>query len=299
VWTSREYLGDRWDSWRVGYNEVFSPYSSPSTISWKYNSTGIFIYLQSVNGDNANLKIYKAGQGGYTLDSILKLTPPSRPVGLSVNLTNCDSSGFTYPVLKWNHNMEPDMIRMLPGDHPAKRYYIYEAVSTGSGIPTDYTRISTVDIIPQLKPGFVDVNTKISCSNPLTNEHVRYVVSAVDNTEWESVKSDFVSPFSIGIPHDNVLVPTPDVPKKFDLSQNYPNPFNPSTLIKYAIPHDAFVSIKVYNLLGQEITTLVNELKQTGYYSVTFNGSNLASGVYFYRIEAGNFTSVKKMVLVK
>ena len=70
-------------------------------------------------------------------------------------------------------------------------------------------------------------------------------------------------------------------------------------MIKYAIPHNAFVSIKAYNLLGQEVATLVNEEKQVGYYSVTFDGTNLSSGVYFYRIESGNYVNVKKMVLVK
>ena len=300
VWTSREFLGDRWDPWRIGYNEVFSPYSSPSTCSWDNENTGIFIYLQSSFGNYANLKIYKVDQGGFTLDSILKLTPPSRPMGLSIKFSDCDSNGFAYPVLTWNHNMEPDMIRMLPGDHPARRYYVYKAVSTSSDIvPSDYIRISAVDIIPQLKPSFTDMYTKFPCSNTVSNNYVRYEVSAIDNTDWESVKSDFVATSSVAVPQKNILNLTPDVPQKFNLSQNYPNPFNPTTQIKYAVPHDAFVTIKVYNLLGQEVATLVNEIKQTGYYSVTFEGSNMASGVYFYKIVAGDFADVKKMVLVK
>jgi photosystem II stability/assembly factor-like uncharacterized protein len=90
-----------------------------------------------------------------------------------------------------------------------------------------------------------------------------------------------------------------DIPIKFNLSQNYPNPFNPVTKIKYDIPKTARVSIKVYDILGREIAALVNEEKQPGYYEAVFNGSNFASGVYFYRINAGNYNAVKKMVLVK
>jgi hypothetical protein len=90
-----------------------------------------------------------------------------------------------------------------------------------------------------------------------------------------------------------------NIPKTFELQQNYPNPFNPSTTIKYNLPKDAYVTMKIYDIVGREIYTLVNENKQAGYYSVNFNGSNLASGIYFYRIKAGDFISVKKMLLIK
>jgi hypothetical protein len=83
------------------------------------------------------------------------------------------------------------------------------------------------------------------------------------------------------------------------LSQNYPNPFNPSTVIKYSIPYNGFVSLKIYNLLGEEAASLVYEYKTQGEYNVTFDGTNLASGVYFYKLEMGNNTATKKMVLIK
>ena len=89
------------------------------------------------------------------------------------------------------------------------------------------------------------------------------------------------------------------IPKTYSLSQNYPNPFNPVTKINFAIPKDGFVSIKVYDILGREVITLVNEEKTAGYYSVDFNASNLASGVYFYRMESGTFSDVKRMLLIK
>ncbi len=90
----------------------------------------------------------------------------------------------------------------------------------------------------------------------------------------------------------------------FTLSQNYPNPFNPSTTIKYSIPAvgtslTKFVQMKVYDILGKEVATLVNENKPAGNYEVNFNASNLSSGVYFYKLQAGNFIQIKKMTVVK
>lgn len=90
-----------------------------------------------------------------------------------------------------------------------------------------------------------------------------------------------------------------EIPNYFSLAQNYPNPFNPATQIKFSVPKAVKVSLKVYDVLGKELVTLVNEMKQPGFHTVEFNASNLASGIYFYRIDAGEFSSVKRMVLVK
>lgn len=89
------------------------------------------------------------------------------------------------------------------------------------------------------------------------------------------------------------------VPDKFELYQNYPNPFNPSTVISYSLPVNSWVTLKVYNLLGQEVATLVNEKKEAGRYDVEFNGSKLTSGVYFYRLQTETFTETKKLLLLK
>lgn len=88
-------------------------------------------------------------------------------------------------------------------------------------------------------------------------------------------------------------------PVSFSLSQNYPNPFNPSTMIEYSIANAEKVELRVYDLLGREVQTLVNNVQNPGSYSVTFNAVNLSSGVYFYKLVAGNFTDIKRMILVK
>lgn len=90
-----------------------------------------------------------------------------------------------------------------------------------------------------------------------------------------------------------------NLPKSYSLNQNYPNPFNPSTIISYSVPKSSLVTIKVYDILGREVETLVNEQKNPGNYNITFNADKLASGVYFYQLRASDYTSIKKMLLLK
>jgi hypothetical protein len=88
-------------------------------------------------------------------------------------------------------------------------------------------------------------------------------------------------------------------PSNFELSQNYPNPFNPSTIINYSVKQRSFITLKIYDALGKEVVTLVNGEREQGSYQVNFNARNLSNGIYFYRLTAGNFTDVKKMILLK
>jgi hypothetical protein len=90
-----------------------------------------------------------------------------------------------------------------------------------------------------------------------------------------------------------------NVPNGFVLSQNYPNPFNPSTKISYSVASEQFVTIKIYDFIGNEVTTLINQTKPAGVYEVTFDASNLPSGTYFYTLRSSEFTSTKKMMLIR
>jgi len=89
------------------------------------------------------------------------------------------------------------------------------------------------------------------------------------------------------------------VPTKYVLEQNYPNPFNPSTVISYSIPTASNVSVKVFDVLGNLITTLVNQNQEAGNYKIYFNAGELSNGIYFYKIQAGSFIDIKKMLLLK
>jgi hypothetical protein len=90
-----------------------------------------------------------------------------------------------------------------------------------------------------------------------------------------------------------------DIPKQYALEQNYPNPFNPTTSIQYALPQASYVKLTVYDILGRTVNVLVNGMQTPGYKSVSFNASQLPSGVYMYRLEAGIYTATKKLLLMK
>jgi hypothetical protein len=102
--------------------------------------------------------------------------------------------------------------------------------------------------------------------------------------------------------YQDVLVSVEDediLPVEYKLEQNYPNPFNPSTVIKFAVPEKSSVLIKIYDVLGSEITTIVNEEMDAGWYQKNFDGSGYASGLFICRMQAGNYVSTKKMLLIK
>ncbi len=106
---------------------------------------------------------------------------------------------------------------------------------------------------------------------------------------------DFVDGLITGVSNSNTSI----LPEVFALQQNFPNPFNPSTRIAFSIPQQSLVTLKVYDVLGKEVATLVNEMKTPGNYEVDFNASQLASGAYFYRIQAGSYNAIKRMMLIK
>jgi hypothetical protein len=107
---------------------------------------------------------------------------------------------------------------------------------------------------------------------------------------WDSVMVN-ISVTDVGGNHSN--------PTVFMLYDNYPNPFNPSTTLRYSISEASFTSIKIYDALGNEVSSLVNETKPAGTYEVEFNASDLSSGIYYYTLNAGSFSETKKMILMK
>ena len=112
-------------------------------------------------------------------------------------------------------------------------------------------------------------------------------------TNWSQVKSFwYVNTTDVKDDHDDML-------EGYHLYQNYPNPFNPNTEIKYSVLNSSRVEVKVFDVLGNEIETLVNEEKPAGSYELTWNAANLPSGIYFYRLQAGDFVQTKKMILLK
>jgi len=112
-------------------------------------------------------------------------------------------------------------------------------------------------------------------------------------SSWSPVWSfEIMAPSGIETSND-------EIPDEYHLFQNYPNPFNPSTKINFAVPGNGFVNLTIYDVLGNEVTTLINEEKAAGSYEVDFNAEGLTSGIYFYTLSAGSFNETKKMVLLR
>lgn len=220
-----------------------------------------------------------------------------------------ETENIRRPIITWNHNKEPDMLRT----NLKKRYKIWRATYTNMNyVPVDYVLFQTREFDSGSTPTVIDSSVIALGSGwagmgPYHQYPLRYVVQAIDKYGDSSVRSDFGS--VIGLEHgagfeiepegpDNALL-NKDIPDEYSINQNFPNPFNPLTIIKFGIPEDNFVSIKIYDITGKEIAELLNDFKKAGRYEVKFNASAFASGVYYYKITAGSYVMIRKMILVK
>ncbi len=187
---------------------------------------------------------------------------PSTPKGLTA------ASGDTSVNLDWNAIPDEDF-----------RYY---AVYRRTDPDTTSSLLGTT------------IDTFYSDSDVLWGSTYYYQVSAFDFAGNESIRSNEAG-WEVGV-YGNRDV---DLPESFSLSQNYPNPFNPVTEIRYALPKDCQVRLEVYSILGQRVATLVEGTQEAGYKAVRWDASGVASGIYFYRLQAGSFVESKKMILLK
>jgi hypothetical protein len=218
----------------------------------------------------------------------------------------------------------PDFINTQPGMLTDKTSWPYINVANNDSVDPGFNA-SLVQMAGSKMAIFVDT----LWHNNESGLGIRpYVYSLYDPPTWDGVPTNWASIQGYPVPENlaysntslqhagtdgkalgdlnwfpeqlTAIVKNPDiVPAKFELSQNFPNPFNPTTEIQYSIPRSGIVTLKVYNMLGQEVTTLVNQQQTAGSYKVDFNASNLASGIYLYKLQAGNYTLTKKMVLLK
>ena len=192
-----------------------------------------------------------------------------------------------------NNGSHPKLVWVPHPTFNAAKYRVYRAVSNNP-----------------VNPASLSYNLIHQTENSSTFEFTDYAVTILPGYQYayyyvvgwngsnESVKTNYV-----GTPAEfqKPLIPelNQEIPKDFALYQNYPNPFNPRTKISYSIKDEGFVTLKVYDVLGNEVATLVDELRNAGSYEVDFDASQLSSGVYFYKLQAGDFVQAKKMLLMK
>jgi len=175
--------------------------------------------------------------------------------------------------------------------------YDYGFVDVSSNNGTSWIRLATINGLDSASWKLQSFNITSYVAGS-TNMLIRFRDSCDANTNWDGWYVDNINvtgyqPAPTGVISNNT------VPDKYSLEQNYPNPFNPSTQINYSIAKTGFVRISVFDVLGREVKVLLNEVKTPGFYAVDFDGTNLSSGMYFYRIESGNFVDTKKMTLIK
>lgn len=297
-----DYYGDGKDAFNTGYDEIFSPYSNPSSNSCSNPTTnsGITIrIMENLPSNVIKVRLYN--------DDLLAKTdcPPSKPKNLKISkYTINQQTGLFAPKLTWDLNNEPD----FNGNNELPGYYrIYRGVQNDCSTEIEPT-FYYITSVSQSTSEFIDYDTYLyprrGGGGVCTYQYrsYSYKIEAVDNSNKVSLKSErgiingYTDPCA---PEDAPIFSNSELPNEFKI-YNYPNPFNPSTQIKYEIPQNTFVTIRIYNILGEEVKLLVNnEYKNAGRYSQLFDGSNLASGIYYYSIEAGSYTDVKKMVLLK
>jgi photosystem II stability/assembly factor-like uncharacterized protein len=201
-----------------------------------------------------------------------------------------------------NATVQPDSTVLLSwtassDDHTPGPAITYDLVviRKGSHTPTNPVEFLGNSILTRLpEPGNISAVNEWLLTG-LQDGQYEWRVSAVDAAYVGSIIA--TGTFNIGTP--TAVDPGDNLPDDYSMTQNYPNPFNPATTIKYSIPKEGLVTLKVYNVIGEEVATLVNDIKQVGNYNLTFNAENLSSGVYLYRLKAGSFVETKKMILMK
>lgn len=199
---------------------------------------------------------------GYSVDNLAPTSPG--------NLNGVVQNG--YAVLNWQH---------VPDYNDFSKFAVYRDTAINF-IPDAQKRLGK-----SVAPIYVDSTSEAGV-------HYYYKVSALDYAGNESRYSNEIALIVTGVKDEENKIP-----ETFGLSQNYPNPFNPATVISYQLPINSHVTIKIFDVLGKEIAELVNEAKPAGRYEVKFNASSLSSGVYIYRIHAGEFVQTRKMILTK
>jgi hypothetical protein len=238
---------------------------------------------------NATLVAWIKGNG--TLNNIARVIGTTDDgVEIGTNSNGTANSNFSYSGTNWFNIVSNKVI------NDNQWHFVSVVINANQGkLFVDAIKVkdtSSTSAFTMTSPGYVSIGRHpIYTSRAFTGsiDDIRIYNRALNESELQVLFNEVV-----GVEYNNQIVPC-----GFQLFQNYPNPFNPSTKIQYVIPEHQFITLKVYDILGKEIATLENEEKDAGYYSVDFNSSNLATGVYIYKIKAGNFVQSKKMLLLK
>ena len=249
-----------WD--QVYYNINADP---PEFINVSSASNDVHVIWKDNLGNNNGQNLR------YKYDDQVPLAPQNLAVTSSQN---------NHPLLTWPKNNEPDV-----------NYYTVERSGDGEFY---------WETIGQTSNTFYEDQTVSYCTSRCAGIELWYRIKAVDYYPHESSPSDaVVTMIDNNSLHKISSNGEHQIPDEYSLANNFPNPFNPTTKITYALPKEGLVTIKVYDVLGNEVAELINGVKPEGFYEAEFNADNLPSGIYIYRMQAGKFTAVNKMILMR
>ncbi|MBN1634592.1 MAG: S8 family serine peptidase [Ignavibacteria bacterium] len=274
--------------------------NAPLTIS-SYNFSGTYAENFSIiNTPPASIAINDSGLFKIMLTNIFddnkKKEPADAFENAVLNINNNDPSKFVFRVSLQSDSPLPVVLESFTSSVAAnnvKLNWITASEENNSGFEIQKTEYRSQETEVWNKVGFVKGN---GSKNSATNYSFEEKNLQTGKYKYRLKQIDYNGNYKY---FELAGVVEVGVPAKFDLSQNYPNPFNPVTKINFALPQSGLVSLKIYDVLGKEIAVVINEMKDAGYYTVSFDASGLSSGVYFYRLSSNGFSSVKRMVVLK
>ncbi len=264
------------------------PGGTPSTSTLQnptgitYSATGAYaVSLTTTNSFGSNLKtiVNYIRVAGVPMSQVTTVSPPS---GITLLVSAQDPSLYQFV---WSSSSSSPTVK-----------YIFKIKKVGPSSETNFqSDNSGSDTVISLRKSFLD---SLATSFGLTGDSVQCTWRAAATNGLDTIISSpnliKIRRIPVGINQISSLIPG-----EFELYNNYPNPFNPGTTIKFDIAKSQFVKLAVYNMLGEQVSSLVNQNLTPGSYSVTFDASSLSSGMYFYRIESPGYSETKRMVLVK
>jgi hypothetical protein len=263
--------------WVTGYGQVFNTTDGGKTWMTQADTTGgvlpsdIIRGLSLVNGEDG----FAVTDGGYVAHYYSN-TPAVIPAPVLSGPATGDTLAAQDTCLEWMPVPNVTSYEVQIASDSAFSYVVLDSIVVSD---TAFTIENIID-------------SKLSLETKYF-----WRVKAIDSTNSSQFSAtwSFITPSRI----TGIQTNANGIPKTYQLSQNYPNPFNPTTVIKYSLPKAQFVTLVVYDVLGQEVASLVNERQAAGNYQVNFSGDRFASGVYFYILKAGHFVSTRKMLLLK
>ncbi|HSW55042.1 MAG TPA: T9SS type A sorting domain-containing protein [Ignavibacteriaceae bacterium] len=300
LFAARVFVQDVSGNLRFGISNTST--QTMSTTNFSYNTTYLIFVKYTINtggADECKLWVFSSG---VPLSEALAGTPEVLNTATSgqdvIDAIALRQGGQAYSVLV-------DGIRVSTqwGDLVPVEFTSFSSVVDGSNVILNWSTATELNNfgfeVQRSIAGneFVTVGFVNGHGTTTEAKDYRFVDAnlTAGNYSYRLKQVDFNGTFSYS---DEVNVDVTS-PAQFELSQNYPNPFNPSTTIKFSIPQSSNVSLKIFNTLGQEVSTLINQNMESGLHTINFDASQLNSGIYFYKLDAGSYSQVKKMTLLK